>query len=454
VEDATLYVNGSQRATGVSGDCYVTSPTGIRANLSFGILPTTGDIRQLVVDGQETRTGAENSRIDLTLDTSDVRNDLTIVGYPAFYEGKANSFSLSSALIADFAAGPPAEGPAPFNVSFRDQSVGIRDNATTWSWDFGDGSTSTEENPVHQYQNPGSYSIRLSVRSGDQTDSRIRQNAVVATPPRMVAEFNGTPLSGPAPLRVNFRDRSSGSPWSWNWSFGPNATPAYSNDRDPVVVYTKPGIYPVWLNVGTIYGSSDSIKAGYVTVTDPYKLPLQDIVAKTGKLGVIRKDSNIRFVVTDSPATIGMNGGFRELPKGSVVRIVALSDQSGDIHIDSGKLLKFSFPDMALYVNDDFISEGRIDSIYVPYMGEFNTALTYYLPPESARTFFSIDGYTILSDLDNAWIRIDNLGMNEKGSLSLISSETSTNIDGAANQTVHDWVIAGLASKSEQTATQ
>ena len=108
---------------------------------------------------------------------------------------------------------------------------------------------------------------------------------------------------------------------------------------------------------------------------------------------------------------------------------------------------------MALYVNGELVSEGTIDSIYVPYMSDFNTALTCYLPPESARTFFSIDGYTILSDLDNAWIRIDNLGMNEKGSLSLISSESSTNIDGAANQTVHDWVIAGLSSKSAQVAT-
>jgi PKD repeat protein len=453
VEDATLFVNGSQRATGVSGDCYITGPSGVHANLSFGILPTTGDIRQLVIDGQESRTGAENSMIGLTLDTSDVRNDLTIVGYPAFYEGKADSFSLSSALIADFAAGPPAEGPAPFNVSFRDQSVGIRANGTTWSWDFGDGSTSSEESPVHQYQYPGSYSIRLSVRSGDQSDTRLRQNAVVATPPLMVADFNGTPLSGPAPLRVNFRDLSSGSPWSWNWSFGPNVNPAYSNEQNPVVVYTRPGIYPVWLSVGTIYGSSDAVKAGYVTVTDPYKLPLQDIVAKTGKRGVILKDSDVRFVVRDSPATIGMNGGFRELPKGAVVCIVAMSDQSGDIHIDSGKLLKFSFPDMALYVNGELVSEGTIDSIYVPYMSDFNTALTCYLPPESARTFFSIDGYTILSDLDNAWIRIDNLGMNEKGSLSLISSESSTNIDGAANQTVHDWVIAGLSSKSAQVAT-
>ncbi|MGD0079331.1 MAG: PKD domain-containing protein [Methanoregula sp.] len=440
-EDATLFVNGSQAATGVAGDCDVTGPASARANLSFGIIPTEGEIRQLVIDGEENLSGEENSQIDLSLDTADIRSDLTLVGFPAFYEGKADSISLSPALIADFSSGPPDEGLAPFNVSFRDRSVGIRENKTTWSWDFGDGSTSSERDPVHQYQDPGSYSINLTVHSGDQTDSRTRENAVIVDSPQLVADFNGTPLTGAAPLKVRFQDHSSGSPWWWNWSFGPNATPIYSNDPNPVVEYDQPGVYPVWLSIGTVYASSDAFKTGYVTVTDPYMLPLQDIVVKTGKQGIIRKDSNIQFVISDSPATIGMNGGFREIPKGAVVRIVAQEDQSGDIHIDSGKILKFSFPDMALYIDGDLVSEGRIDSIYIPYMRDFNTALTYYFPPASARTLFIVDGSPILNDLDNAWIQINSLGMNAQGSLSLISSDNSTMIDGAANQTIHDWYI-------------
>ena len=154
VTDATLFVNGAQAGTGVSGDCYVAGPANTRANLSFGIIPVMGDIRQMVVDGQETQRGPQNSRIDLSLDTTDIRGDLTLVGYPAFYEGKVDTFSYSSALIADFAVGPPNEGKAPFNVSFRDLSAGTRANDTTWSWDFGDGSTSAEQNPVHQYPEP------------------------------------------------------------------------------------------------------------------------------------------------------------------------------------------------------------------------------------------------------------------------------------------------------------
>ena len=96
---------------------------------------------------------------------------------------------------------------------------------------------------------------------------------------------------------------------------------------------------------------------------------------------------------------------------------------------------------MALYIDGDLISEGKIDSIYIPYMSDFNTALTYYFPPASARTLFIVDGSPILNDLDNAWIQINSLGMNGQGSLSLISSDNSTMIDGAANQTIHDWDV-------------
>jgi PKD repeat protein len=45
---------------------------------------------------------------------------------------------------------------------FQDQSV----NAFTWNWDFGDGSVSIQQNPVHTYANPGNYLVRLSVNSG------------------------------------------------------------------------------------------------------------------------------------------------------------------------------------------------------------------------------------------------------------------------------------------------
>lgn len=53
-------------------------------------------------------------------------------------------------------------------VAFRDRSDG---EVTAWRWDFGDGETSTERNPTHQYQRPGEYVVTLKVE-GPQGKSR------------------------------------------------------------------------------------------------------------------------------------------------------------------------------------------------------------------------------------------------------------------------------------------
>ena len=61
--------------------------------------------------------------------------------------------------VAHFYASPTS-GVAPLTVNFTDQSKG---QITSWSWDFGDGSTSTEQNPSHTYTDSGKYTVSLTV---------------------------------------------------------------------------------------------------------------------------------------------------------------------------------------------------------------------------------------------------------------------------------------------------
>jgi hypothetical protein len=120
---------------------------------------------------------------------------------------------------------------------------------------------------------------------------------------------------------------------------------------------------------------------------------------------------------------------------------VADSDQQGDISVVRNSIIKFAFPDMAVYVNSDLLDQGTIGDIYIPSMNQFKTNLTYYFSPNSSQTYETINGQKYLSDLDNAWIRIYNLGPDEQGSLSLISGTNTTSIEGAENQTVQDWIL-------------
>jgi PKD repeat protein len=80
-----------------------------------------------------------------------------------------------------------------------------------------------------------------------------------------VASFTGTPRSGTAPLTVQFNDTSTGSPISWNWSFGDGSL---STSRNASHSYPNAGTFTVSLNVTNAAGVSNlTVKTGYITVT-------------------------------------------------------------------------------------------------------------------------------------------------------------------------------------------
>lgn len=82
--------------------------------------------------------------------------------------------------VADFTA-EPTSGPAPLAVRFTNLST----NSTSSLWDFGDGKTSTETNPRHTYQNPGSYTVKLTVRGPGGEITIVKQNYINVTSPSL-----------------------------------------------------------------------------------------------------------------------------------------------------------------------------------------------------------------------------------------------------------------------------
>ncbi len=90
----------------------------------------------------------------------------------------ANNGLVNPALNADF-SGDVISGNIPLVVQFTNQTTGV---PSTYLWDFGDGDTSSVENPIHTYTVEGTYTVKLIVSDGSTIDSIIKLNYIDALP--------------------------------------------------------------------------------------------------------------------------------------------------------------------------------------------------------------------------------------------------------------------------------
>ncbi|MFZ5517544.1 MAG: PKD domain-containing protein [Candidatus Zhuqueibacterota bacterium] len=177
-------------------------------------------------------------------------------------ETKTNYITVNPEPVPPVAAfsGVPTSGNAPLSVVFTDASTG---DVTSWSWTFGDGGTSTAENPTHVYNAAGAYTVALTVTGPAGSDTETKTNYITVTVAAPVAAFSGTPTSGTVPLTVNFTDASTGSVSSWSWNFGDGGM---STAQNPSHQYTTAGTYTVSLTVTGPGGSDTETKTNYITV--------------------------------------------------------------------------------------------------------------------------------------------------------------------------------------------
>ena len=161
-------------------------------------------------------------------------------------------------VAADF-SGAPLSGCAPLAMNFVDASTGP---VISWLWDFGDGNTSAAQHPTHTYNASGTYTVKLTVGSGTCTNTKTKTGYVIVSDVPAAA-FTATPLSGSAPVTVNFTDQTSGTPNAWSWNFGDGGV---SDAQHPSHQYTAPGAYTVTLTCSNACGRDVETTVSYVTV--------------------------------------------------------------------------------------------------------------------------------------------------------------------------------------------
>lgn len=149
-------------------------------------------------------------------------------------------------------------GATNYTVNFTNTSA----NGTSWLWDFGDGNTSTSQNPSHVYANTGTYTVCLVSTNACGTDTICDTINVTCPPPTTGFSESSTDLT------VSFTDNSNdnGSAiTSWSWDLGDGNT---STQPNPTHVYAAPGTYSVCL-VTTNFCGTDSICQNVVVTCTP-----------------------------------------------------------------------------------------------------------------------------------------------------------------------------------------
>lgn len=192
-----------------------------------------------------------------------------------FLAGSSCSTSLCGAGMLDATAALSAIQAAPeasfdfscnvLSCDFADLSGDADGTIVSWNWSFGDGNSSTAQNPTHSYASSGVYSVELTVTDNDGLiDSTTVSVPVEVSNQSPVADFSFSCTD----LDCSFVDSSSdadGSIASWNWDFGDGNS---STTQNPTHSYAAAGTYDALLTVTDDGGAQDAITYS-VTVEEP-----------------------------------------------------------------------------------------------------------------------------------------------------------------------------------------
>lgn len=146
-------------------------------------------------------------------------------------------------------------------IQFTDQSVTTTGTITGWNWSFGDGTTSSLQNPTHAYSTSGTYTVTLDVQTSDGCTNTGTFDLVIYDPP--VADFSFTiPCEGQPTIFTDNSSDPNGTVTNWQWNFGDGSPTDFT--QSPQHLYAVAGNYNVSLNITSSNGCSAS---GTQTVT-------------------------------------------------------------------------------------------------------------------------------------------------------------------------------------------
>lgn len=161
----------------------------------------------------------------------------------------------------------PSSGYVPSTITFTNQTT----NASNYIWNFGDGLTSTLENPTHEYTASGIFSVSLTAYGGGGEVSTTKFNCIEIIPiPVPIPNFVASSTTGYATISsISFINGTTSFnpatyPVTYSWDFGDGTN---SNLTNPTKIYSTPGTYTVSLSASNAGGTGSLSKLSYITIS-------------------------------------------------------------------------------------------------------------------------------------------------------------------------------------------
>ena len=170
-----------------------------------------------------------------------------------------SNISTQSVTVTSVLVGPTANfthSNSYLIIQFTDASQAGDGVINNWSWDFGNGSTSTEQNPVHEYATADTFIVSLTVMDANNLTDTYSGSVItleyLQIGPSAAFEYS---IDNYTVTFTDFSSGGSGTITGWSWNFGDGSA---STEQNPVHTYSSEGIYNVNLTVTASNDSSDS----------------------------------------------------------------------------------------------------------------------------------------------------------------------------------------------------
>ncbi len=254
--------------------------------------------------------------------TYNVRLVLIDTNYCNYPDSAVQALSVSPLVKAQFIT--PAAGCVPYNAVFTNTSLA----GEQFFWNFGDGTTSTDVNPVHLYANIGTYTIKLIAIDSNTCNIIDSTSTSITVSNKPHAAFTTTPIPPIANTPNVFYNSSTGAVL-YKWFFGDGDSAVRTTTDTVIHQYNNTGTFNACLVVYNQYGCPDTACTAVETIVNPlFDVPNaftpgrfgENAIVKVRGFGIAKLSFKIynrwgQKVFESNDQNLGWDGTFKGIPQ-------------------------------------------------------------------------------------------------------------------------------------------